>query len=161
MTTPLSPEIAAELDKLRDIRLPEPIGWWPLAPGWWGLLVVCVLAGVALAIFEIRRRRTLRHLALLELAALKRKLTETADARKIGVDLAVLLRRVAVRTEERKSLAGRAGLPWAVELSKGEAGFSPEIARCLADAPYAPAEAADPLPPETFEQAEKWIRRNA
>lgn len=25
----LTPEMQAELDKLRDIRLPDPVGWWP------------------------------------------------------------------------------------------------------------------------------------
>ena len=28
----LTPEMQAELDKLRDIRLPDPVGWWPPAP---------------------------------------------------------------------------------------------------------------------------------
>ena len=32
------------LDQLRDIHLPEAIGWWPLAPGWWILIIGgCVL----------------------------------------------------------------------------------------------------------------------
>ena len=28
------------LAQLRDIHLPEPILWWPLAPGWWVLIVL-------------------------------------------------------------------------------------------------------------------------
>jgi hypothetical protein len=30
------------LAQLRDIHLPEPISWWPLAPGWWLLAVVII-----------------------------------------------------------------------------------------------------------------------
>ena len=25
---------------LRDLHLPEAVGWWPLAPGWWGVIAV-------------------------------------------------------------------------------------------------------------------------
>ena len=33
---------------LKDLHLPAEIGWWPLAPGWWG--VIAVLAVVAAAV---------------------------------------------------------------------------------------------------------------
>ena len=29
---------------LRDLHLPEVVGWWPLAPGWWVLLAMLVIA---------------------------------------------------------------------------------------------------------------------
>ena len=29
---------------LRDLHLPEAIGWWPLAPGWWVELAIVVVA---------------------------------------------------------------------------------------------------------------------
>ena len=32
---------------LRDLRLPEPVGWWPPAPGWW-ILAAIVVVGEAL-----------------------------------------------------------------------------------------------------------------
>ena len=33
---------ANPLDQLRDIHLPEPISWWPLAPGWWLLIIIAL-----------------------------------------------------------------------------------------------------------------------
>lgn len=32
------------LAQLRDIHLPEAISWWPLAPGWWFLAIVFIVA---------------------------------------------------------------------------------------------------------------------
>ena len=29
-----------ELLPLRDLHLPEMVGWWPLAPGWWFLIAL-------------------------------------------------------------------------------------------------------------------------
>lgn len=41
--------------QLRDIHLPEPIGWWPPALGWW--LVFFAVLGLALLIGWYLRRR--------------------------------------------------------------------------------------------------------
>ena len=30
-------------DHLRDIQLPEPVAWWPVAPGWWGVAILLLL----------------------------------------------------------------------------------------------------------------------
>ena len=59
---------------LRDIHLPEPVGWWPPAIGWW-LLPVCVLGLIVLLIWLIRRRMriTPAKLALRELKSLESK----------------------------------------------------------------------------------------
>ena len=49
------------LAQLRDIHLPDPVGFWPLAPGWWILgLLILILLGVALR-FLIKRYRNNRY----------------------------------------------------------------------------------------------------
>lgn len=41
---------------LRDIHLPPSPSWWPLAPGWWGLIVLALLV-LAVAFWWWRRQR--------------------------------------------------------------------------------------------------------
>ena len=38
---------------LRDIHLPDPISWWPIAPGWW--LVIVSLFLIIAVIFILRK----------------------------------------------------------------------------------------------------------
>ncbi|MDG1818447.1 MAG: DUF4381 domain-containing protein [Porticoccaceae bacterium] len=47
---PLTKAAPNPLDQLRDIHLPEPISWWPLAPGWW----ILILTGCALLAWLVR-----------------------------------------------------------------------------------------------------------
>ena len=36
------------LAALHPLRTPEPIGWWPLAPGWWVLLMFVPLVNIVI-----------------------------------------------------------------------------------------------------------------
>ncbi|MBT3527943.1 MAG: DUF4381 domain-containing protein, partial [Porticoccaceae bacterium] len=40
------------LAELRGIHLPDPISWWPLAPGWW-VLIVIFIAGLSWALRQL------------------------------------------------------------------------------------------------------------
>lgn len=159
----LSPEVLAELAKLRDIRMTDPVGLWPLAAGWWGLLGFTALTLIVIGIVEFRRRGTVRYLALAELASLRDRLEKDSDPHAIGVDLAVLLRRVALSTDKRATLRSQSDDDWARELSSGEAGLSSESANFLSQAPYVPNgrtnDASRLLP--IFTESEHWIRRHA
>lgn len=42
----------ALLQQLNDIQMPDPVGFWPLAPGWW-IVLFLLLAFVAFAIYTL------------------------------------------------------------------------------------------------------------
>lgn len=121
---------------LRDIHLPEPIGWWPPAPGWW-LLLFGALALVSLAVWLWRRWRrvTVQKLALSELEAIER---DVADAREQMQRLAILLRRVCLSAYPREEVAGLTGAAWLSFLDRQVGGhrFSEGVGRLLLEAPY-------------------------
>ena len=48
------------LAQLRDIHLPEAIGWWPPAPGWW-ILALLLLVSTVFSIRYLVRRRQQRY----------------------------------------------------------------------------------------------------
>ena len=49
------PETQDPLAQLRDIHLPETVGLWPLAPGWW-LLIALIIGALVTGIIYWRRR---------------------------------------------------------------------------------------------------------
>lgn len=65
-----SAQVQQLLEQMHDIRAPEPVGWWPLAPGWWLLIALVVLAAATLCYSLLKRRRANRYrheaLALLD-----------------------------------------------------------------------------------------------
>ena len=42
---------------LRDLHLPDPVGWWPPAPGWWLLLATLAMLLIWLAVVLRSRHR--------------------------------------------------------------------------------------------------------
>lgn len=83
------------LEQLRDIQLPEPVSWWPLAAGWWVLVAVGLVALVAGGYWVVRRhqRRYYRRLAQRELDAI---FTQSDDATLQLERCSELLKRVAL-----------------------------------------------------------------
>lgn len=159
---PLPPELAAELEKLRDIHLPEPISWWPLAPGWWALLALVVVVAIAIAIALHLRARTVRYRALRELETLRRKDDLGLDEAALGIE--VLLKRIILQKPQHMALAAAHGTRWVDHLVTGPGAMPPEVARFIAEAPYAPVAANENGGPDRahlFSSARTWIRRHA
>lgn len=160
------------LAALRGIHLPEAIGLWPLAPGWWIALGV-VVAAILVAAIAIRvRRASLAYHALRELDALD---CQTEDVQVLAVSISELLRRVALRRygpERVASLHGSAWQEFLAETSPHEkrrrATFDEDMSRLLALAPYAPpgsasivgADAAGVSGDGVVAAARDWIRWN-
>jgi hypothetical protein len=113
---------------------------------------------------EIRRHRSVRYVALREIAGLKSRLTAAKPAPEIATDLAVLLRRVVLSGPEARRLATLSGPGWVAELGLGADGLSGPVAAYLADAPYAPADLASNTNDQlrtALSESETWIRRHA
>lgn len=156
--TQLSPELAAELDKLRDIHLPEAISWWPLAPGWWVLAGLVATAVVALLVARHLRRRTVKYRALQELEALRRADAGVAPS---ALAIEVLLKRVVLNRHELSEHAAAHGTVWVEILSAEPGGMPADIARYIAAAPYAARAANENGAPDRealFNSARRWIR---
>jgi hypothetical protein len=121
---------------LRDIHLPEPVGWWPPAPGWWLLAVgVPALLACAVWLWHRLRRPTPKKLALREWAAIAHGAMPPQEKLR---RLAVLLRRAALSAYPREEVAGLAGEQWLAFLDRNLGGqdFSAGPGRLLAEAPY-------------------------
>jgi len=83
------------LAQLRDIHLPEPISWWPPAPGWW-LLSVIVFAVLFFCVRWLIKRRAnncYRREALQYLAQIP--ITQPNDPLTQCQEILSLLRRTA------------------------------------------------------------------
>lgn len=130
---------------LRDIHLPEAIGWWPLAPGWWGIMLV-MLAGILLLVWLWRRQKRgeqALELALHELEYLRRQYGR--DGSTLVRELSVLLRRVAISQYGRKQVAGFTGSAWVDFLNQkaGKPLFNGNLQAFLTEMPYRPESAAE------------------
>jgi hypothetical protein len=99
---------------LRDLHLPDPIGWWPLAPGWWFLILLAVfgLGWVILRAlrtwqFEAPRRFAIRALGKVEADYLTHR-----NPVMLGQQLSELLRRGMLAYAPRHEVAGLTGERW-------------------------------------------------
>lgn len=144
---------------LKDIHLPEAIGWWPPAPGWYLLSTLMVLSMLA-GYYAYRRlnRKTAINRARTLLQQIRQQQT---DPLHILADLSALLRRVAVNTDPRAGVAQLYGPAWLDYLDRKlpDAPFSQGLGRCLADAHYRPALAEDIDLEAVFALCERWLKQ--
>lgn len=94
---------------LRDIHTPDPISWWPPAPGWW-MLAVLLLLGVAAIWAYIRYRH--RRRALYALQDRIQVLASELDQADINQQLSILLRRACISFFPRAEVASLTGDDW-------------------------------------------------
>lgn len=124
---------------LRDIHLPDGVSWWPIAPGWWLILVLVIM--IAMIIWAIRMnkaRQLLRKQALSELQQIELAFSQHQNNQQLASDCSALLRRVCISRFARPDVAGLTGEAWLQFLNQHNkaALFKDEIAIALLHAPY-------------------------
>lgn len=149
---------------LRDIHLPDAVGFWPLAPGWWMAAGLLCLLGLIIAFLEWRRRQTLAYKVTQELNAIAADTARYEDTRAVAVAASLLMRRILVTTPGTKASASLSGAGWERFLAQGRGALPAEMGRFLASAPYVPKDApgADAVDRAALVSAiRRWIRGNA
>jgi hypothetical protein len=125
---------------LRDLHLPEAIGWWPPAPGWW-LLLALLLVGAIFALrhlLAIRSRGAARRQALQDLDRLTAEFERHPDAVAFASRLSALLRRTMLAYAPRRDVAGLTGEEWLAWLDRDfdQPLFQTAAGRKLLELPY-------------------------
>lgn len=136
---------AQELVQLRDIHLPEPIGWWPLASGWYLLAVLMLISLIIVIFFAIRyyingrAKRQAIHL----LTDYQQQYRQD-NGQLIAARISELLKRVALVYFPREKVASLQGDEWIAFLTNTSKGLNFEKVRIeLLDMPYQPALSKD------------------
>lgn len=106
---------------LRDLHLPEAIGWWPPAPGWWVLavLLAALIVYLLYRAYSRWRRNALRRVALRELKRIEKDYRSGVDEIALAIELSALLRRAMLAYAPRHKIAGLTGERWLHWLDQG------------------------------------------
>ena len=155
------------LAALRDITAPEAISWWPLAPGWW-LLILLALAAIALLaqrLWHHYRSNLYKRTALALLGQLSQQFAQQRNAPAALADCLEILRRVARHRRDLHTalpLSGGefitalnrlAALPSSQQLPENTALLQQALYACQTDSDTALANYCEQL----LAQATRWV----
>ena len=149
-----------DLSQLKDIHLPDPVSWWPPAPGWWGLLIlVIILTVISLWLYRRYQVNRWRKYALAECSQIKKSLTNESNQVQLAQHISTLLRRVAITRFPRNEVASLSGQNWIDFLNQSvdhKIKLDAETAHALLHAPYSQHSRDNILPLLNF--VEHWIK---
>ena len=126
---------------LRDIHLPNPVSWWPPAPGWWILLGTIALVFIIIyLVIRIRRGRRIKKEALAEFEKIRTTYRNDMNPALLARSISTLLRRVCLSYYPHTNVPGMTGEQWLSYLdSTAEIkGFQTDSGEILTTAPYLP-----------------------
>jgi len=102
----------ASLSRLHDIVVPDPVPFWPPAPGWYAVFAVLVAALGTLTWWRVRRWR--RDAYRREAVAALERAARSGD----WADLAEVMKRTALAVFPRASVASLSGESWLTFLDR-------------------------------------------
>lgn len=158
------------LSQLADIHLPDPVSIWPLAPGWW-LVIVLLIAGLCWLGYQSVRKFILNRRLQTAQRELEKSIqayrdtvnNKDSDHNKAGLDylyaVNAVLNRVALYTDPKhaREIAKLTGKQWLEYLdhSYGGTEFTEGHGKVLAEGQYRPIFSAEVE--SLYTLAHNWI----
>jgi len=153
------------LEDLIDIQGLDYIGIWPLAWGWWLVIVMIIIGlGVTLSYMlkRMRYHKSWQYQAFIRLQDIQQKVPHDT-AKIILQNLSLELRKIAMLTTQREQCAGLIGMQWLRWLHDHDpSGFNwTENGRVLIEAQYMPQSVTSD--PQRLHQliaaAQGWVQK--
>ena len=148
--------------ELRDIHLPEPISWWPLAPGWWFIVGTILLLTAAFFLFRYyQKKQALKKQVLAEFETICTQYEQDKNTIVLLQSLSTLLRRACISFYPRSEAASLTGKSWLdfLDDTGSEKVFDTEKGRLIATAPYLSENTKLDIDSEELMQlCENWLR---
>jgi hypothetical protein len=148
------------LTQLKDIHLPSPVGWWPLAPGWYGVigLVLCLVSALVYFFYKKHIHALPKKKALVLLASYIQHYETDRNSQLASARISELLKRVALVYYPRDQVASMHGDAWIDFLNRTgkRIDFNP-VKAMLLDAPFKAAETVNLQP--LISTARLWIKQ--
>ena len=152
---------------LTEIGSPEPIPWWPPAPGWYVLAGV-LASGLLWIVWRLVRRwraNAYRREALARLDVVEKRALAAESHRTALTELPVLLKQTALAAYPRAPVASLTGVEWLgfLDGTLGDTGFTRGPGRSLISLAYAPSAPLDFGDEETvalLALSRRWIQRH-
>lgn len=158
------------LSQLADIHLPDPVSFWPLAPGWWILIGIGVIILIWLMVLAFRKMLWRKRLQAAQreldkaIRAYREVISdESNDSNQAGLDYLYevnkVLNRVALFTDagHSREIAKLSGTAWLNYLDQAYGGteFTEGPGKVLAEGQYRPIFAGEIE--ELYTLAHEWI----
>lgn len=129
------------LSQLKDIHIPDPVGWWPMAFSWWVLLfsVSAILFALIWFLLDRHKRNAYRREAQQTLDLIETD--NSIDNQQKILQINALLKQVAITVYGRQKISALSEQAW-LEFLKSSANFikqPPELSTLLTQA-YQPLE---------------------
>lgn len=117
----------SSLSQMHDVVIPTAVSWWPLAPGWYGLAVLILVAAIWRLLRWMRhyRANAYRRQAVAAISALDAS-TQGVSAEDAS-ELKRLLKRTALTSFGREPVASLSGSAWWQWLDRTGGDFAQEL----------------------------------
>ena len=150
------------LDQLRGNHLPEAIGLWPPAPGWWILAALVLVLLIAAGFWLIRRWRKNRYRkqGLQRADALLQDYQQHKNARQFTHDCNRLLKQLALHAYPDEDIARLHGKAWQQFLADTgkNPGFTQRNGQALGESRFSPDNTTNVT--ALHQLTRSWIKRH-